>query len=826
MATRFALPHIDITRRRIVRPFQAPRENRGDGGAPRIRDEHARRLQNQLAVALHGADQSKAQDDRLEPADGVYLEVELRRGSKVDALERKNDGVKPGAARLEENETTTVALYVPDEARPVLERILEDYGTGPLTPAGEPQRKGFVEPIEDFRQARLETFWTDDLTALPAGPQQVIWWEVWCFKGAEVKIEEIAEVLGARPADNGNRLYFPETTVIPILTNRVTIELMLFATIGIAELRRASATPAFFTEADRQDQYEWAENLAERTIWPGNDAPAVCLFDTGVNRAHVLLEPALDPNDMTSVHPGWGIADEPDGHGTGIAGLALHGDLTPLLSDQTERTLVHRLESVKVLPPTGFPRTDPGSYGAITQAAVALPEIMRPNRPRVFCMAVTNENVSGSRSTTWSAAIDQAAAGVMTGDEDDAPRRLFVLAAGNAPAHIERGRVLPAENYPVEDPAQAWNALTVGGYTDKTYIEEDDLAGWTPLAEAGDLSPYTRTSVMWPQSKAPFKPEIVMEAGNRAVSPDRRDVLSVDSLGLLSTGSDTDRQPLTPFVATSAAAAQAARLAARLVAAHPEYWPETIRALIIHSAEWTDLMKASLRSAGNKRAAYALLRRFGYGVPTFERASASTRNHLALIAQNEIRPFKMGGGRKFRDCHFYSLPWPQETLEDLGDKDVRLKLTLSYFIEPNPGISASIDPQRYQSFGLRFDLRRRLESVQQFVQRVNALERENPLAPAKALQDDNRWTFGPQSVSAGSIHCDEWTGPAVQLAARNIICIKPVIGWWRNRASAEICNKQTRYSLVATLSTPDVTVDLHTPIRTLVETDVGIDIPF
>ena len=162
----------------------------------------------------------------------------------------------------------------------------------------------------------------------------------------------------------------------------------------------------------------------------------------------------------------------------------------------------------------------------------------------------------------------------------------------------------------------------------------------------------------------------------------------------------------------------------------------------------------------------------------------------------------------------------------MGDASVRLKITLSYFIEPNPGVSSSIDPQRYQSYGLRFDLRRPLESTDDYIKRVNALERENPLGAANVEPDDGGWKFGAQSVSAGSLHCDEWTGTAVRLAARDIICIKPVIGWWRNRASLAICNKRTRYSLVATLSTPDVGIDLHTPISTLVEADVSVDIPF
>jgi hypothetical protein len=727
-------------------------------------------------------------------------------------LSRSGASDKPGA--------------VHDEARPVLEEILRDYTSGPLTRAGEPPRKGFVDPIETFRQARLETFWTDDLAALPAGAQDEIWWEVWCSKGQEEAVRTAAQTLEARVADNEKWLRFPEVTVIPVFGARAAIELLLFAAVGITELRRASATPVVFLDEDREQQLERAQALAERVSWPGTDVPTVCLFDTGVNRGHVLIEPALRAADTSTVREEWNATDEPDGHGTGMAGLALFGDLTDMLRDERDIVLEHRLESVKVLPPEGFPPNEPASYGPITQAAAAIGELMAPERKRVFCMAVTNDNVSGSRSTTWSAAIDQAASGTMEGDEPDAPRRLFVISAGNAPPEIDRSRILDADDYPVEDPAQAWNAITVGGYTDKIQIVEADHRDWTPFAAAGDISPFTRSSASWPSGKAPFKPEIVMEAGNRAVTPSGREVYTIESLGLLTTGPDVDQSPLVPFSATSAATAQAARLAARLFARFPDLWPEAIRALIIHSAEWTQPMRDALDAAPNKRAARLLLRRFGYGVPSFERAATSASNHLALIAQNTITPFKSQGGRKFTDCHFYRLPWPREVMEELGERDVRLKITLSYFIEPNPGKAAAVDPQFYQSFGLRFDLRRRLESTRDFLERVNPLERDDPQERVRHVADDDRWAFGQNSVAAGSVHCDEWTGPAVQLNSRDIICVKPVIGWWRSRGSLEECNRQTRYELVATLSADDIEVDLHTPISTLVDNEVGVEIEF
>jgi len=821
----FTLPHIDISDRAITRTYQAPKENRGGGSAVRIREEHGARLQAQLATAYEAADALRQTADIGEPA-GVLLEVELRRGEKPDVLERKSDGITPGAVRTDAESPTTIGLLVPEGARQVLEEILSDYRTGPLSERGrKPPRAGMVEPIEAIRQARLETFWTDDIAALPAGPQDAIWWELWCLKSKADEVRTAAETLGALVAQRENWLNFPEATVIPVYATRVAIELLLFRTVAIGELRRASATPSFFVQENAGVQLDWSRDLAERITWPGTDAPAVCLLDTGVNRGHMLLEPALAIGDMTSVRAEWGTADEPDGHGTGMAGLALLSDLTAPLADQRALILTHRLESVKILPPRGFDPTDPRSYGAVTQAATARGELLAPERSRIFCLAVTNEDVSGARATTWSAAIDQAAVGKMDGDDDEAPRRLFIVSAGNAPAHIERERIQEPDDYPIEDPAQAWNALTVGGYTEKTIISDVGYDDWTPLAGAGELSPFTRTSGTWPQSKAPFKPEIVMEAGNRALSPSQREVLSVDSLQLLTTGADEARHPLVSFAATSAATAQAARLAAMLSAKFPELWPEMIRALIVHSAEWTPWMKAKLATAG-KREAAALLRQFGYGVPSFERASASAENHLALLAQNAITPFKLQGERKFRDCHFYRLPWPTEVLEQLGDRLVRLKITLSYFIEPNPGASAAVDPQRYQSFGLRFDLRRRLEGLDQFVKRVNPLERDDPTRPVPPSDPDDGWKFGPQNIAAGSLHCDEWIGPAVHLAARDALCIKPVMGWWRSRGTAEQCRRSSRYALVATLSAPDLDIDLHTPIMTSIENGVDVTIAF
>ncbi len=821
MASPYDLPHIDLSRRLQAAPFTSAASNQIEAGTPRSREEHGEKLRGELDASYRAFDAARREDPRLDPPQGAFLEVELKRGSRVDVVERRNDGIRPGAARLDTNEKRVVGLYVPDESREVFAEILREYQEGELTPGGKPQRKAFVDPIESIRAARLETFWTDDASRLPP-PGRQMWWEVWCVRALEDELDQLVAKLGARAADREQRLYFPEHAVLPVLADRATIELMLFARLSIVELRRASDSPAFFLDdIDRDEQRDACEELSERTEWPGIDVPAVCLLDTGVNRAHILIEPTLAESDMAAVRAEWGVADSAQGHGTGMAGLALFGDLTPHLTGVEVLSLRHRLESVKILPPNRFDPTEERLYGAYTKQAVALPETGRPDRRRVFCLAVTNEDRTGWRPTTWSAAIDQEAAGV-TEVGERVPARLFVVSAGNAPSEITMERIADAGTLEIEDPAQAWNAITVGGYTDLINIQEQEFEDYSPYAKAGDISPYTRTSTLWLQGKAPFKPDIVMEAGNRVVSPARTDVYDADSLALLSTGPNTDQHPLVSFRATSAATAQAARLAARLTAEFPHYWPETIRALMIHGAEWTPPMKDALTAAGTKSAACLLLRRYGHGVPTFERAAASARNHLAMISEAEIQPYSRRG-KGMHECHFYSLPWPRTALESLGEQDVTLKITLSYFVEPNPGSSAAFDPYRYQSFGLRFDLKRPSETVANFAKRLNKQAWEKIKDRPSTDEDRDRWLFGTQSMSAGSLHSDEWTGPAVNLLSRNIICIKPVGGWWKERAKADVRGQKARYSLVLSLRSEDSEIDLYTPVSTMVEAEIGVE---
>ena len=154
-----------------------------------------------------------------------------------------------------------------------------------------------------------------------------------------------------------------------------------------------------------------------------------------------------------------------------------------------------------------------------------------------------------------------------------------------------------------------------------------------------------------------------------AIDPAAGNADYVDSLQLLST---YFRHTIKPFVTTgdtSAATALATRMAAVLMAQYPDYWPETIRALMVHSAEWTEKMLE--RFNPQKKKDYEnLLRYAGYGVPDLNRALWSAENTVTLIAQDSLQPFeKKGSSYVTRDLNLHQIPWPAEVLQELGETD-------------------------------------------------------------------------------------------------------------------------------------------------------------
>ena len=795
---------------------------------PADRPAHGRALASALKLAaIDAKDRRREAGIRVHGAKpGLYVEFESRPGIELNLSSLENKSRKK-SRRIElvavtETQTTEekprtiqrATVFVPDGQRKHFITRFEKYSLTTPKKKRERRYEDMLDRLATLRLATLRALWTDAAGVYPA-EDETIWWEVWLRRHDDREIERLLEfthLSGLEVRDR--RLEFDDRIVTLVRATPKQLSLSVDVLNDLAEVRKAKETAAVFVDMSAAEQADWVEELLARTSVPPGGQPAVCLFDTGVTRGHPLLEDALDVEDMHTLNPDWGTGDH-EGHGTEMAGLALYGDLALPLATSSPVRLRHRLESVKILPPRG--NNPPDLYGALTAEAASRVEIQAPARRRCFSMAIsaTDERDRG-QPTAWSAAIDALAAGrafdanqqrlVYMNGESEQMRRLFVLCAGNVftpePAHLDR-----SDSEPVHDPAQAWNALTVGAFTEKAVTNDSSWHGWSPVTPAGDLSPWSTTSVSF-ADPWPIKPDVVFEGGNVVHDGQGEIDFPVPDLSLLSTYFRPIEKSFVLTWATSAAASQVARMAAIVSAEYPVLWPETIRALIVHSADWTRAMKARLQAAGGKTARAKLVRRYGFGVPNLERALRSADDALTLVAQGEIHPFVEG---KLREMHLHELPWPKEALESLGENSVRLRVTLSYFVEPNPGRRGWQRRHRYASHGLRFEVRRPTESVEDFRKRINqrALD-EDEAKPSSA--GDRGWTLGERARSKGSLHSDIWEGTAAELAERGAIGVFPVTGWWKEQPKRDRSDKAVQYALIVSIETQAADVDIWTPV--------------
>jgi len=755
---------------------------------------------------------------------------------KVDSLERMSQHRKTpkrpqwlllSVLPATDSSGETATVWVSDEYRATFLKLFEDFLERD-TEGGNPRNQELVANIASIRRAVLRDLWQSDGEPDTSRTQ---WWELWLARssnGLEL-LYAFAEASGLRVSTRHLELH--DRNVAWVEARWSDLQALPFTAVPIAEVRRPEFVDTI-EDLARDDQDELASDLIARTSTaPGANAPVVCHLDSGIRQSHQLLATSLAPEDVHSVVGDTG--GDHLGHGTLMAGLALFGPLDGPLAGTDPIVLRHRLESVKLLPDAPA-ANDPLAYGLITAQAAAAPEVAAPGRSRVFCLPITAApEARAGEPSLWSASIDALSAGTDIGESEDsitllgAPdpsaSRLFFVSAGNVrERQVGISYLDLCDASVVEDPAQAWNALTVGAHTDLVETPTDPtFSGWSVLAAPGDLSPHSRTSLLFSSQRWPIKPEICMEGGN--VLTNSVDFHETHPLVSVRTTASRDDLALGSANATSAATAQAARLAAMAMATYPSSWPETIRGLLVHSAEWTPAMRAEVDGATTKTARLAMLRRYGWGVPNERAVLTSAANAVTLLTQDEFVPFD-GAEHSARRFRLHHLPWPSDTLRDLAETPVQLRVTLSYFIEPAASRRGWRRRYAYASHGLRFELKAPLERASDFLARINR-DAQDEEAGARPPSGSDRWLVGANQRNTGSLHQDIWEGTGADLADSDLIAVHPVGGWWKNNKRADRADRPLRYSLIVSLRTPEQAVDLYTPIAAELAVPIAEAVP-
>lgn len=744
--------------------------------------------------------------------------------------------------------SANVRVSSADKFRKLTESILK-WGAAPYTKQNkygqtiDNSSMAYIGSIEDMQDSpSLLDLFMDDISLFPIDENTHYWWELWLT----TKNDSSKESAKRRFMDfatlnnmvfNPNVLLFRDRIVFLCNASKSALLSFIQNCDMIAEIRLAKKAIAPITDSLPIQQYELVQEILDKMTPAPNDDTRIVVLDENMVIRHPLLNDSLLRNNLQADTTTLSFNDSE--HATGVSSLALFGDID-IASQQPRIKLTHKLESVQVINPN---EQNPGVYGIRTETAV---DLTKDNEHSAYVMALgekTGDKHKGAPSL-WSSYLDK----VIFEN-----RKTFAVSAGNFIEIIDPSGLndwpKKTNHYQeqikstVLSPAQSWNSLTIGAYTELCNANACSHMGYTPFAQSGDLSPYSRTSCEF-DKKWPIKPEVLFEGGNKVVDQNNEVFHSPQIFDLITCAHNNFRtNPFSIMQATSAATGLAGKFIGELMATYPKLWPETIRGLVVHSAEWTDAMELELGKAKYSE----LLRIFGFGVPNLLKAKYSAKNALTMIAEKEFNVYgevpdkngvthtRKGTLKKTRCSQVMYIPllWPRDLLEseNFRDKKFNIKITLSYFVQPDPGERGYKNKYPYQSHRLRFDMQRPLESDTDFQTRINRFMNEDddvqteetPVSPSQS-QNRLKWLYGISARTKGSIHKDillNITG--AELADMRNIAIYSTNGWWKNDKSAEI-DTNTRFSLIVDVDAGDTEIDLYTPIKSTIESLTAISV--
>jgi hypothetical protein len=566
-------------------------------------------------------------------------------------------------------------------------------------------------------------------------------------------------------------------------------------------------------------------------VSPPESACGILVIDSGVQSGHPHIGIALGDAQVFP-DPGRkfikGEAEDGDvkmgGHGTGVSGIALYGDVSKCIKNKLFQPVVW-LFSARVTNEEN--KYDPDLL-LDKQLEDAINYFMSNySNCKVINISLGDSDLvyrNGQKQFRLAARIDEIAYKLQH------KNIVFVISAGNYYYNYE-SKELIRKDYPkyllsddarIIDPATSAIALTVGSLSmGKGSSQYHDDACRNVVAKVeGYPSPFTRSGF---GIDGMIKPDLVDFGGDLVLDGNRVIDNEIGASTITLAKNYPDGSLFKAYCGTSFSAPRIANIAAQLFSKYPDASSNLIRALTANSAELPteipDYFQVKSKAKAKTKAktkekikldTQKILRVYGNGQTNFAQAAYSTENNVVLLVDNEI--IEVGNFK------IYEIPpLPPEFLETKGTKNISITLAFDPPTRHTRGDS-------YLGVTMEFQLFKNIdiESLKNAFIKSASENKDNPDEDfAELTMKKLKKKFG------SSIEVD--LQPGVNLRKKGTLQKGQVIiysnSWKYDKKSMYLvvsCNRKwareseidtQRYALVISVNHSDTEVDLYNKIK-------------
>lgn len=811
--------HLKLPRINIELPR---RSNPGFGGNKRPNiTEHSKHLLGQISILTEPV-KEKTNPFRLDPKLIFKLKI-AKKGYISDDLVTLT-----GLNCLAREPNKAIVVFSSDNQLTEFKKRLENYSKIKDGPKYE-----YLGAIDDVvpleredrigRLLELKPVESDELAAL-----DLELWHTGDRKEMKKYLDDITETLEYLSSDTApmrmsDRYIGEYLCIARIKVTHEVLELLLEEEI-VKEIDRPPQ-PAFERTAD----YNLPISDFPEIVSPPEDNCGILVIDSGVQRGHPLIAPVLGeaevfPDEKRQFIKG--SADDVNGHGTNVAGIAIYGDI--------ENCIKQRLFDPKVWLFSARVTNDDNKYDEDILVETQLDQAIRafveqyPNC-KVINISLGNADQiyrDGLKQFRLAAKIDEIAY------EYQHKNIVFVISAGNAFYEEAKSDEQLRTDYPnyllndsarIIDPATSAIALTVGSlsFGRGSITEPSDVRRQAIAKLPGYPSPFTRTGF---GVDGMIKPDVVDFGGDLVLDLSYRENLglpktnvlsdNVAGVSVLTLSKDYYSSLFHICSGTSFAAPRVANLAAQLFTKYPDASSNLIRALIVSSAVLPKEIPPEFQGKGKNSSSEQLKKQlaiYGYGQPELQRAMYSAENYVVLSEDNIS--IKVG------NFHIYEIPQlPPDFFEVKGTRILSITLAFDPPTRPTRGDS-------YLGVTMEFDLFKGID--REIVK--NAYEAASKTSFPDESTDNTKTklkkkygagievTLSPGSTvrKKGTIQRGqvEITSRAKKYDKGNMTLVVSCNRKWAKQDEIEI----QRYALVACISHSDPKVDLYNRMKIQIE---------